>query len=314
VLGGGAAAFALVTRDTEKPAHPAHHREAHEPHASAPQPGSSADPNIRTALEDLAAKKDYAGILALKDLDKNDSDIASIVADAKTNYVAQRTTRIQDRVARDDCAGAKQLADDAAVVVPEAKPDLDKAATCTPKTGKPSTTPTPTPPVAATPEQAAAAYAKGDYKGALSAAEHVLQTTPKDASALDTAVRSACALHQADTAMRYFPSLATAARPAIVTACKQANVDLVAPVKADAGAEVRSAQSAFDKGDWTNARTSARQALKLEPLNRNALHILGVAACRLHDDDTYEDVMRKTRLMPRIAAGIRRACSERGGE
>ncbi|HEY1817531.1 MAG TPA: protein kinase [Kofleriaceae bacterium] len=317
VLGGGAAAFALVARNTEKPAHPAHHREAHEPTpvlSSSPQPGPSADPNIRTALQALAAKKDYAGILALKDLDKNDSDIAAIVADAKKNYVAQRTARILDHVAHDDCAAAKQTADDAAVVVPEAKPDLDKAATCTPKNGKPSTPPTPTPAVAATPDQAAAAYAKGDYKGALSAAEHVLQTTPKDASALDTAVRSACALHQPDTAMRYFPSLASAARPAIVTACKQANVDLLTPVKADAGTDVRAAQSAFDRGDWTNARTSARQALKLEPLNRNALHILGVAACRLHDDETYEDVMRKTRMMPRIAAGIRRACSERSGE
>jgi tetratricopeptide (TPR) repeat protein len=316
VLGGGAAAFALVTRDTEKPAHVAHHHEATPTPVipTPPQPGSNADPS--PMLKDLAAKKDYAGILEVQnDLDKTNPDVMAIVADAKKNFIAQRTARIAEHVTRDDCAGAKESAADAASVLPDAKADFDKAATCTPKAAtKPATAP-PTPaPVAATPELAAAAYAKGDYKGALAGAEQVLQKTPKDASALDTAVRSACALHQTDVALKYYLQLASAARPATITTCKQAGVDLMAPVMADTETAMHTAQSALDKGDWTNARTAAKQALKLEPNNKAALHVLGVAACRLHDDATYEDVMAKTRQMPRVASGIRRACSERSGE
>jgi len=320
VLAAGAAAFALVDRGESKPVHAlAHPHDAGPPLVStaADDAAPVANSKIREMLTTLAADKDYGGILEAASQDPNDPQIASIVADAKPKFVAQETKRIADRAARGDCAGAKGDADRDVGLVPEARSQLDKAATCVAKQGSAASTPTtvtkpttPTPPVTtATSDQAVEAYTKGDYKTALATAEQVLQKTPNDSSALNTATRAACKLKQTDAAQKYFAQLPVTDRNGVVTMCKQDGVNVMGQLAVDADSDASAAQAALDKHDYATAAAKARATLKIEPNNHAALHIFGVAACRSHDPALIEESQRRTKNMPRVASGIRRACS-----
>ncbi len=320
VLAAAAVAFALVARgESDKPVHAAaHHRDAGAPLVSTAAPADAApvaDPKIREMLTTLAADKDYRAILEAASKDPNDPQIASIVADVKPKFVEQETKHIADRAARGDCAGAKGDADRDAGLVPEATSQLAKAATCVAKgsASTPSTTPTKptTPTTVATAAQAADAYNKNDYKTALATAQQVLQATPKDQSAIDTATLAACGLGDSSTAQKHFADVAEDKRVSIIKKCRAQNVDVLGAVRPEADSASHAAQDAINKHDWATAKTQARAALKLEPNNHEALHALGVAACRTNDDATLEDVMNRVRQMPRVAAQIRRSCGSR---
>src|SRR6185437_8549997 len=119
------------TRD-RKPAHVVHRHYAGVALVSTAVPidaPPAVDPKLLDKLHALADAKDYEGILVVAG-DQSDPAIASIVAGAKTEYLAAQTKEIAEHAARGECAQATLEAGEGAKILPDATPQFDKAAIC----------------------------------------------------------------------------------------------------------------------------------------------------------------------------------------
>ncbi|HEX4455586.1 MAG TPA: serine/threonine-protein kinase [Kofleriaceae bacterium] len=311
VLAAAAAAFAFVMHDTTpvKPVRPAHRAGsnalAHEtPPAS--DAGAVYDVKVRELVKQFAANKEYQTVLETALTDPGDPEIGSDVAEARTQYLATQLKELATHAAAHDCADAKLEASTAERLVPDAKAEIDKAATCTPKP-KPTTTATTTP--AATSEQAVDEYTKGDYKAALATAQQVLKRDPNDHTAPGVLVRAACELHDEATAKANMELVPGDERLPAIATCHRNGIKVMTDVSADALKHIQAGNRAVEARDWATAETEGKAAVKLEPNYRDAEHLLGTAACHLHHDAEYQQALQH--LGARAQQMLRRACQSR---
>jgi hypothetical protein len=314
VLAAATAAFAFVMHDTTpaKPVRPAHHAGSNAlPHETSPaiDAGPVYDVKVRELVKQFAANKEYQTVLETALTDPGDPEIGSDVAEARTQYLTAQLKELATHAAAHDCADAKLEASTAERLVPDAKAEIDKAATCTPKSkpvvaaGSASHQPV------ATADQAVDEYTKGDYKAALATAEQVLKSNPNDHTAPGVLVRAACELHDEATAKANMELVPGDERLPAIATCRRNGIKVLGDLSADALKHIQAGNRAVEARDWATAETEGKAAVKLEPNYRDAEHLLGVAACHLHHDAEYQEALQH--LGARAQQTLRRACQSR---
>jgi eukaryotic-like serine/threonine-protein kinase len=276
---------------------------------------------IRSKLHDLAQQGDWSAILTVSGLDSGDPEIATIVADAKRQYVALQTQLIIGEVARGDCAHARAVAAAAEKLVPDDTTLGARAKACAPR-------PIQTGPVSNL-DAAKDARDLHDYAKALSFAEKAIAEAPTSNDAVREAALAACGVKDVDKARLYIPKLTGSDRNLAMFLCTSNGVKLGAPprpppppsVDADAGSaspteelakDLASARAAERLRNWSAAAGLADKILKLQPRAIEPLRILGTAACHLKDPKRVKAALAK--LMPQTSAAklIHNACEQEG--
>jgi hypothetical protein len=327
LLGGVGAATYFATRGGDKPAAVrdaaavATTGSAVLPPDAAPLAPTPADATLDPEIADmqaLAATKDWAAMLTLAKHHADDPAIAPQIATAKQAYTAQQTETIAEYAKRGDCGSAKSTAKVAAELVPENAAAFDKAATCAAK---------PKPAQASLADQASDAYDAEQYAKALQLAQQALQKNPKDVDALRVAARAACQTKDAALAQKLIAQLAPADRKAPVLVCQVNKVALAKPPEppkppgdttpkppdkppanpVEVKKALDAAKAAQASTNWPNAFAEANKVLAVQPANRDALRIAGIAACKMHQPQVAMKIAENA--PPVVQMRIRRACS-----
>jgi serine/threonine-protein kinase len=291
---------------------------------------------LRDKLRALAAAHDWPAVLEVADLDRDDPDVASTVADARTQYVAQQTRAIDAQVKQGNCARARELAAAALRVVPDDAALEPRARACKPHVAAPEAPPT----LAA----ASAALDHRELPRALEIADKLLAADPGDLAAARIAALAACGLNDADRAARYAEKLRGRDRTEVRTQCEAHHIDIgsgplpggkppgagsayppgIVPGEVGGGEagsgqpgtaeaeEAKEAQEAMRSGQWARALSLAQAALQHAPRNPFALRTAVLAACHLQDEKTARALFR--RVPPRGQRAVRQQCAEQGVE
>jgi serine/threonine-protein kinase len=288
---------------------------------------------LRDKLRELAAAHDWPAVLEIADLDRDDPDVASTIADARTQYVAQQTRAIDAQVKQGNCARARELAAAAHKIVPDETTLEPRARACKPHVATPEAPPT----LAA----ASAALDHRELPRALEIADKLLAADPGDLGAARIAALAACGLNDADRAARYAEKLHGRDRSEVRAQCEAHHIDVgggtvaggtrpgtgsayppgIVPGELGAGgagsgqagaAEAEEAQEAMRSGQWARALSLAQAALQRAPRNPFALRTAVLAACHLQDEKTARALFR--RVPPRGQRAVRQQCAEQGVE
>jgi serine/threonine-protein kinase len=292
---------------------------------------------LRDKLRELAAAHDWPAVLEIADLVRDDPDVASTVADARNQYVAQQTRAIDAQVKQGNCARARELATAAHKIVPDDTTLEPRARACKPRVATPEAPPT----LAA----ATAALDHRELPRALEIADKLLAADPGDLAAARIAALAACGLNDADRAARYAEKLRGRDRTEVRTQCEAHHIDVGTGTVAGGGKppgagsayppgivpgelgggeagsgqtgtaeaeEAREAQEAMRSGQWARALSLAQAALQRTPRNPLALRTAVLAACHLQDEKTARTLFR--RVPPRGQRALRQQCTEQGVE
>jgi hypothetical protein len=265
---------------------------------------------LRDKLRELAAEHNWAAVLEVADLDRDDPDVAATVAEARRQYVAQQARAIDAQVKQGNCARARELAAAAHQVVPDDTALEPRARACKPHVAAPEAPPT----LAA----ASAALDRHELPRALGIADKLLAADPGDLAAARIAALAACGLNDADRAARYADRLRGRDRSEVRTQCEAHHIDVGGGPSAgspgagsgEAAGEAEDAQNAARAGQWAQALSLAEAALQRAPRNPVALRTAVLAACHLGDENTARALLRRIPLRGQRA--LRQQCAAQG--
>jgi hypothetical protein len=173
---------------------------------------------LRAKLRALAAARDWPAVLEIADLDRDDPDIETTVAEARKQYVAQQARAIDAQVKQGNCARARELAAAAHKVVPDDATLEPRARACKPRVAAPEAPPT----LAA----ATAALDHHELPRAMEIADKLLAADPGDLAAARIAALAACGLNDANRAARYADKLRGRDRSEVRTQCEAHHIDV----------------------------------------------------------------------------------------
>ena len=277
-------------------------------------------PELRQKVRDLAAAHDWYTALQLADLDRDDPEIASVVANAKQQYVAQQARAIDAQVKQGQCTRAKDLAATAHKVVADDTTLEARARACKPHVASP-----PAPP--ATLEDATQAFAAGDFSKAFEIADKLARSAPSDYATTRLAALAACGAKNVDAAASYAALLRGADRIAARTLCLKNSIELGKRPGPGAGKDnepgkgsgasdgasddaLDQAQDAAKRGEWAEALARAESVLSRAPRNLPAVTIAATAACHLKKDQKARAMIK--RLPPARQRALRQLCTQEG--
>jgi serine/threonine-protein kinase len=308
--GAGAAAF-IATRTHERTAK---HVDAGVvativPDAS-PPPDAAETHEVRDMLKDLSDDKEYDAILRLAPRAKGDTEAEAIVADARAKYVAAQLAAIEGENKVGACTKSKQLATEAAELVPD-EPSLAAAAgKCKVRVNEPPETPQ------ALMTKAGDAFGKKDYAQALALALKVLDRDKGNKGALRLATLSTCSLHDAKKARVFYLQLDQTDRNYALYWCRKEGIEPTGEPETPAGPPpavndgIAKAGAAFARGDLASAQRTIDEVLKTAPRNAAALTIAGLIACRNHDEAKARAILE--RIGPRKRKALLAGCERAG--
>jgi serine/threonine-protein kinase len=312
VIAAGAAIGAVaVTRATRH-----HHARSRDAAVVAVVPADAATPppsidaaenhDVRDMLKDLADDQEYDAILRLAARAKGDAEAEAIVADARAKYVAAQLAAIDGETKIGSCKKAKELADDAAELVPDEPALAAAAARCKVRVNEPPET------VQSLLKRAGDAFGKHDHAQALALAQKALDKDKANEGALRLATLSACGLHDAAKARGFFDRLNPADRSYAVGWCRKEGIEPTGEPENPGGVKDRVAQAAaaFERGDLRTASKQVDQILATAPRNAAALTLGGIIACRNHDEAKARGFLE--RLGPRKRRALLAGCQRAG--
>jgi tetratricopeptide (TPR) repeat protein len=272
---------------------------------AAPPPIDAAENHdVRDMLKDLADDQEYDAILRLAARAKGDPEAEAVVADARAKYIAAQLAAIDGEAKIGACKKAKELADDAAALVPDEPSLAAAAAKCKVRVNEPAET------AQSLMKKAGDAFGKHDYAQALALAAKVLDRDKANEGALRLATLAACSLHDATKARGFFARLDEADGNYALAYCRKEGIVPSGEPTTGRADDLEKAVAAFQRGDLRTASKTVDEILKSAPRYAAALTLGGIIACRNHNEAKARSYLE--RLGPRKRRALLAGCEQAG--